>query len=137
MPPRKSTNEQSSIASTSSADKSFSSDSLASKSSNSSASTSASNSTHKTGKSVSKPLSDTSKPSGAFLNLQKSADILNYYAISLGVGGYSNLSSSFTKSSTIRQAHSNFLNWLIANNIVSLNLDMVQYISAFLEDFPN
>ena len=36
MPPRKSTNEQSSIASTSSADKSFSSDSLASKSSNSS-----------------------------------------------------------------------------------------------------
>ena len=121
MSPRKTNNEQSSITSSPSPDKSFSSDFVTPTSANS------------TSKS-SKP----SKPSPSqFLTIQKSIDILNDYAVSLGVGGYSNLSSSFAKSSTIRQAHSNFLNWLVANNIVSLNPDMVQYISAFLEDFSN
>lgn len=75
-----------------------------------------------------------------FLNNEKTTDVLNYYAISLGIGGYANLlhnNTGYLKVSDVRQIHSNFLGWLVANNIVTVNDDMVNYIKAYLSTFNN
>lgn len=73
-----------------------------------------------------------------FLNNEKTTDVLNYYAISLGIGGFANINGNGSlKVSYIRQLHSNFLGWLVANNIVTVNDDMVNYIKAYLSTFNN
>lgn len=77
-----------------------------------------------------------------FLNNEKTTDVLNYYAISLGIGGYANLlcntgGSYRVRTSDVRQLHSNFLGWLVANNIVTVNDGMVSYIKAYLSTFNN
>ena len=75
-----------------------------------------------------------------YLNNEKSNDVLNYYAISLGIGGYANLlrnTSGSYRVSDIRQLHANFLGWLVANNVVTVNDDMVNYIKAYLSTFNN
>ena len=75
-----------------------------------------------------------------YLNNNKTTDVLNYYAISLGIGGYANLfhrDGGYLKVSDIRQFHANFLSWLVANNIVNVNDDMVNYITAYLSTFNN
>lgn len=75
-----------------------------------------------------------------FLNNEKTTDVLNYYAISLGIGGYANLlrnTSGSYRVSDIRQLHANFLGWLVANNVVTVNDDMVNYIKAYLSTFNN
>lgn len=75
-----------------------------------------------------------------FLNNEKTTDVLNYYAISLGIGGFANLLRNTNGSyrvSDIRQLHANFLGWLVANNIVTVNEGMVNYIKAYLSTFNN
>lgn len=73
-----------------------------------------------------------------FLTNEKTTDVLNYYAISLGIGGFANINGNGSlKVSYIRQLHSNFLGWLVANNIVTVNDDMVNYIKAYLSTFNN
>ena len=83
-----------------------------------------------------------------YLNNEKTNDVLNYYAISLGIGGYANLlrnvSGAYRVSdirqlrvSDIRQLHANFLGWLVSNNVVTVNDDMVNYIKAYLSTFNN
>lgn len=75
-----------------------------------------------------------------FLNNEKTTDVLNYYAISLGIGGFANLlrnTSGSYRVSDIRQLHANFLGWLVANNIVTVNDGMVNYIKAYLSTFNN
>lgn len=75
-----------------------------------------------------------------FLNNEKTTDVLNYYAISLGIGGYANLlrnPSGSYRVSDIRQLHANFLGWLVSNNVVTVNDDMVNYIKAYLSTFNN
>lgn len=75
-----------------------------------------------------------------FLNTEKTTDVLNYYAISLGIGGFANLlrnTSGSYRVSDIRQLHANFLGWLVANNIVTVNEGMVNYIKAYLSTFNN
>lgn len=75
-----------------------------------------------------------------FLNNEKTTDVLNYYAISLGIGGYANLlrnTSGSYRVSDIRQLHANFLGWLVANNVVAVNDDMVNYIKVYLSTFNN
>lgn len=75
-----------------------------------------------------------------YLNNEKTNDVLNYYAISFGIGGYANLlrnTSGSYRVSDIRQLHANFLGWLVANNVVTVNDDMVNYIKAYLSTFNN
>lgn len=75
-----------------------------------------------------------------YLNNEKTNDVLNYYAISLGIGGYANLlrnPNSTYRVSDIRQIHANFLGWLVSNNVVTVNDDMVNYIKAYLSTFNN
>ena len=75
-----------------------------------------------------------------YLNNEKTNDVLNYYAISLGIGGYANLLRNVSgayRVSDIRQLHANFLGWLVSNNIVTVNDDMVNYIKAYLSTFNN
>ena len=75
-----------------------------------------------------------------YLNNEKTNDVLNYYAISLGIGGYANLLRNVSgtyRVSDIRQLHANFLSWLVANNVVAVNDDMVNYIKAYLSTFNN
>lgn len=75
-----------------------------------------------------------------YLNNEKTNDVLNYYAISLGIGGYANLlrnASGAYRVSDIRQLHANFLGWLVSNNVVTVNDDMVNYIKAYLSTFNN
>ena len=75
-----------------------------------------------------------------FLNNEKTTDVLNYYAISLGIGGFANLlrnTSGSYRVSDIRQLHANFLVWLVSNNIVTVNDGMVNYIKAYLSTFNN
>lgn len=75
-----------------------------------------------------------------YLNNNKTTDVLNYYAISLGIGGYANLlrnTSGSYRVSDIRQLHANFLGWLVANNVVTVNDDMVNYIKVYLSTFNN
>lgn len=75
-----------------------------------------------------------------FLNNEKTTDVLNYYAISLGIGGYANLlrnPSGSYRVSDIRQLHANFLGWLVANKVVTVNDDTVNYIKAYLSTFNN
>ena len=75
-----------------------------------------------------------------YLNNEKTNDVLNYYAISLGIGGYANLLRNVSgayRVSDIRQLHANFLGWLVSNNVVTVNDDMVNYIKAYLSTFNN
>ena len=75
-----------------------------------------------------------------YLTNEKTTDILNYYAISLGIGGFANLlrnPSGSYRVSEIRQIHANFLGWLVANKVVTVNDDMVNYINAYLSTFNN
>ena len=75
-----------------------------------------------------------------YLNNEKTNDVLNYYAISLGIGGYANLLRNVSgayRVSDIRQLHANFLGWLVSNNVVTINDDMVNYIKAYLSTFNN
>lgn len=75
-----------------------------------------------------------------YLNSEKTNDVLNYYAISLGIGGYANLFHNVSgayRVFDIRQLHANFLGWLVSNNVVTVNDDMVNHIKAYLSTFNN
>lgn len=70
-------------------------------------------------------------PTGCLSN-KKSKTILQSYSEWMGIGGFANITPYNRPLSVaqMRQIHSQFLAWLIANKVVTLNEDVVAYMES-------
>lgn len=70
-------------------------------------------------------------PTGCLSN-KKTKTILQSYSEWMGIGGFATITPYNKPVSVVqmRQLHSQFLAWLIANKVVTLNEDVVAYIES-------